>query len=313
MKFDFGEVLGRMWKIGWNHKVLWLWQMLPALTAIVFVPFFFLSNPFFLTSTLGPLNEFMSEPWVSIVFGLVTLLAFIPSIFLAVVIQLTTTYGAMKVEKGAEKLAFRELFTESLPYFWRILGLYAIFGGVWMVIWFGFMAFFMFTSIFTFGLGFICVIPFFLLLIPLLLVGYSVLELAQAAIVADDMGVVDAITHGWKLFRINWLGVVLLMLLLYVGMYIVSMMISLPMIFPMMMLPMGMNPMGLNPSSDVSPMISVLFLVFFTIMYMLMYVVQGILMTFFQSAWAVAYLRMNHNLNTPMILEKSSAEAGHGI
>jgi hypothetical protein len=222
-----------------------------------------------------------------------------------VVIQLTTTYGAVKVERGTEKLTFRGLFSESLPYFWRVLGLYAIFGGAWMVVWFAFMAIFIFSSIFTFGLGFICIIPIFLLCIPVLVVGYSVLELAQAAIVVDDMRTLDAIAHGWELFRANWLGVTLFMVILYFVMYILSSVFAFPMIFPMMMLPMGMDVPG-----DISTTMFVIFSIAFVAMFMLMYVVQGILMTFFQSAWAVVYMRLSHNMNTPIVLDEKPQEAG---
>lgn len=301
MKFDFGEVLTRTWKIGWNHKVLWLWQMLPALTAIVFVPLFFISDSFFTVFMQGPLSGDSSSPWLLTAFGLIAFFLFmIPSIFFAVMIQLTTTYGALKVEKGAEKLSFTELFRESIPYFWRVLGLYAIFGGVWMVIWVGFTAFFAVGVMAPFGLGLLCVIPFFLVLIPVVLVGYSILELAQAAIVADDMSVVDAISHGWKLFRINWLGVVLLMLLLFVAMYFLSTAASIPMMFPMFLLQFGMGMPG-----DANTDTNVLLVIFITIAYGMTYMVQGILMAFFQTGWAVAYLRMNQNDSiTPIILEE---------
>lgn len=48
MKFDLGEVLSRMWKIGWNHKVLWLWQMIPGASVIfVFPSFFYLLSCFY--------------------------------------------------------------------------------------------------------------------------------------------------------------------------------------------------------------------------------------------------------------------------
>ncbi len=305
MKFDFGEVLSRMWKIGWNHKVLWLWQMLPGSFSIVLIPLIFLANPFFGASLPEPLNQLANESWVSVALVALAFVVSIPIMFLGVIAQLTTVYGAVQVEKGAEHLTFGGLFRESMPYFWRVLGLYAIFFGVWMLIYFGFMAFLTAISFITFGLGMLCFFPFFLLLIPLSLVGYSVLELAQAAIVADGMNTVDAISHAWKLFRSNWLGIVLLMLVLYVGMYIISMMISFPMYIPMMMFGGGMNPLG-----DVGASFSILFLIFFVVVFMLAIVMQGILMAFFQSAWAVAYLRMNQNVNTPIILNKTSAEAG---
>ena len=138
MKFDFGEVLGRTWKIGWNHKVLWLWQMLPGLFSALLMPFMLVTNPAFAMFLPEPWNQYANETWVIVAFVALTFMLMIPIMFVGIIAQLTTTYGAVKVEKGAEKLAFRELFSESLPYFWRVLGLYAIFGGAWMLLWFGF-------------------------------------------------------------------------------------------------------------------------------------------------------------------------------
>jgi hypothetical protein len=77
------------------------------------------------------------------------------------------------------------------------------------------------------------------------------------------------------------------------------------MMFPMMMLPMGMDVPG-----DISTTMFVIFSIAFVVMFMLMYVVQGILMTFFQSAWAVVYMRLSHNTNTPIVLEEKPQEAG---
>lgn len=300
MKFDFGEVLTRMWKIGWNHKVLWLWQMLPGLFGVFILPFMFLGNPAFTMFLPEPLNELANETWVSLAFIAVTFILMIPIMFVGVIAQLTTIYGAVKVEQGAEKLTFRGLFSESLPYFWRVLGLYAIFGGGWMVIWLGFMAVTSVASIVTFGLSMLCMMPMFLLFIPLMVVGYSVLELAQVAIVADNMGTLDAISHGWKLFRANILGVVLLMIVLYFGLSILSSIFIFPMMFPMMLFPLSIDSQG-----NFNNLMLVFFLVLFPIMMVVMYVIQGILMAFFQSAWAVAYLRISAiDPNTPILVEE---------
>jgi hypothetical protein len=222
----------------------------------------------------------------------------IPAIFLSVMAQLTTTYGAIKVEKGAEKLAFMDLFREGLPYFWRGLGVYAIFAACWMVIWFGFMFFFMAGSMLTMGLASLCFFPFFFLLIPALIVGFSVVELAQNAIIADDMGVMDAISHGWKLFRANWLGVVILMIVLYFAMYFLSMIITFPMMFPMMFLPLGLDPRG-----EPSLVMMILFFAFTMLVILGSFIVQGISMAFFQTGWAVLYQRINRADNAPVTAE----------
>ncbi len=303
MKIDFGDVLGRTWKIGWNHKVLWLWQMLPGLFSIVIMPFMFLANPAFATFLPEPWNQYANETWFVAVFMGIMFILMIPIMFVSVMSQLTTTYGALKAEKGAERLTFCGLFSECLPYFWRVVGLYAIFGSVWMLFVFSFMAVTMLGAIATAGLAMICVMPLFLLLIPVITVGYSVLELAKAAIVADNMGTMKAISHGWKLFRINWLTVILLMVILYFAFSMLSSVVIFPMMFPMMLFPLGME---MGSQGDFNNFIPVIFIILFPIMFALMYVVQGILMTFFQSAWAVAYLRLNSDENTPIVVAEGN-------
>ena len=303
MKFDFGEVLSSTWKIGWNHKVLWLWQMLPGLFSLVLMPLMLVTNPAFAMFLPEPYDQYVSQTWVSFAFvGLMFILMF-PMMFIGVVAQLTSTYGALKVEKGGEKLTFRGLFTESLPYFWRVLGLYAIFGGAWLVIWLAFMAVIMLASIATFGLATLCMMPMFLLFIPFIVVGYSVLELAQAAIVADNMRTIEAISHGWKLFRANVLGVVLLMVFLYFALSILSSIFIFPIMFPMMLFPV----LGIDSQGNFNNLMFVFFLVLFPIIMFVMYIVQGILMAFFQSAWAVAYLRINAAYSEAPVLVEETA------
>lgn len=294
MKFDLGEVLTRMWKIGWNHKVLWLWQMLPGLL----MPILFIANPGFLMMMPEPFSSYADEPWVLFVFISMTFIFIVPSLFVQVMAQLTTTYGAMKVEKGAEKIGFRELFSESLPYFWRVLGLYAIFFGGWMAIYFAFIMVFFAGSMLTMGLASLCFVPFFFLFIPLVIVGFSVLELAQAAIIADDMPLMSAISRGWELFRAHWLGVVVLMIILYFGMTTISSLLVFPMMFPMMFLQIGM----IETQGNIGTMMLIFFAVFL-LMSVIIFAVQGILMAFFQSGWAALYLRINRTENTPVMAE----------
>jgi hypothetical protein len=305
MKFDFGEVLGRMWKIGWNHKVLWLWQMLPALFSILILPFSFLGNPMLIRLLPEPWNQFANETWITVVFAAIFFVLLILVMFAGVIAQLATTYGALKVEKGAEKISFRELFSESLPFFWRVLGLYFIFGGSWTLLILAFMAVNILGSVVTMGLASICFMPFFFLMFPIALVGYSVMELAQAAIIADNLGTMDAISHGWRLFRANWLGVVLLMVVLYFALSMLSSVFIFPMMLPMMLLPMGMDSQG-----SFNNFMPVFLIIFFPLIFVFMISIQGILMAFFQSAWAVAYMRLSNNANTPIVLEASPQTAG---
>lgn len=287
MKFDLGEVLTRMWKIGWNHKVLWLWQMLPGAVTFVVMPLFILSNPGFLMMMPEPFSNYADESWILLIFSGLMMVVTVLSMLLGTIAQLTTVYGALKVEQGAEKLSFLGLLNESKPYFWRILGLYAIFVGAWTVLYFAVMFLFMAGSMLTMGLATLCFMPFFLLLLPVMLVGYSVLELAQAAIIADDMRTFHSISHGWKLFRENWLGVTLLMLILYFGLTMLSSVAVFPIMAPMMAFPIMAETQG-----NINNFMMIFLLVLFPLALFLMVIIQGILMAFFQSAWAVTYLRI---------------------
>lgn len=301
MKFDLGEVLTRTWKIGWNHKVLWLWQMLPALVGIVFMPLFFIANPAFMMLMGMDTEAYWNTPWMPLgLMGLMFLL-FIPSAFLSVMAQLAVTHGAVKAERGAEKFSFTEMFQESLPYFWRVFGLYAVFFGAWFVLLFGFNIFVSLASMVTFGLASLCFVPMFLLFIPIMLAGFTVLELAQAAIVADDMGVMDAISRGWNFFRANVLGLIILMLILYIGMTTISSFFAFPAMIPMMMLPIGFA-----SQSEPNTIMFILFFAVFMLVFALIYLVQAILLAFFQIAWAVVYLRISRTDNSPIMAEPQS-------
>jgi hypothetical protein len=302
MNFDFGEVLGRMWKIGWNHKVLWLFQMLPGLLSFFFIPFFVLVNPAFAMFLPEPWNRLAYEPWVFVVSMVLMSILILPIMFVSVLAQSATTLGALKVEQGAEKLSFRELIKESMPYFWRLVGLYTVFGTAWILFFFLFMALSAGLSIITFGFGMICMTPLFLLSIPAVVVSYAVMELAKAAIIADDLSVNVSISKGWQLFRTNVLSIVVLMLILYFGMTAISSVVSFPMMFPMMLLPMSFNPQADFNNYSFIPFIVILLAIIFVV-FILMFVIQAILMAFFQSAWVVAYLRLDRGQNRPVLVE----------
>jgi hypothetical protein len=57
----------------------------------------------------------------------------------------------------------------------------------------------------------------------------------------------------------------------------------------------------------------IFFTVFFIIIpFMIIFAISfyGVFMTFFQTAWAVVYMRLSNNANTPMVVEEKSIEAG---
>lgn len=286
MNLDFGMVLTRTWKIGWRHKVLWLLQFFPFLTVIPTFPVMLLIGPGAQEFIPEPLNR-IDEGWMLGISLAVMLIFFFITVFATTLAQGATTLGVLKVERGAERLSFRELAAESLPYFWRILGLYTIFMVGWTTLVFGMVSLPALSSRFTLGLSFLCFIPLFLLMYPIMFVGLLIIELAQAAICVDDMRMLEAIAHAWRIFRANIWSLLLLDLILYFGMSTLSTLILFPVMFPIMALPMFL----IERTENFESMFPIIMLAWFP-MIILMYVVQGILLAFMRSAWVVAYLRL---------------------
>jgi hypothetical protein len=300
MNIDFGEVLRRTWKIGWNHKVLWLYQMLPGLLSLLMLPVFFLGNPAFAPLLPEPFNQTLPIEQFLVIHIIVMAILLLPIMFLAVLVQGATTFGALEADKGVAKFGFRATIKQSLPYYWRLFGLYTLFGTIWA----GAILVFMVLTIgvsFVVPLAGLCTVPMFVLIFPLALVGYSIMELAQAAIIVDDLTMQDALKKAWQMFRANILGIVLLMLMLYFAISMISSVFVFPLMVPMMFLPIW-----LENSADLRTPFLLVFFVFFPIMMIVMTAVQGILMAFFQSAWLLAYRQLGSGQTTAILAEANA-------
>ena len=139
MNFNFGEVLTRAWQIIWKNKVLWIFGILASCTrgnggggggggntGYQFSsgdgqsPF---SNQDF--SRIGQqIAEWVSENlWIiiAIIAGLFLVSLFF--YFIGFVGKIGLIKGIYQAETGIESLNFGELFSGSLPYFWRVFGL----------------------------------------------------------------------------------------------------------------------------------------------------------------------------------------------
>lgn len=298
MKFDLGEVLGRMWKIGWNHKVLWLWQMLPSLAIIFIFPSVFIYYPIFMRLIQDSELKTPIEPWMSISLNSMWILFGLAYILMWIFAQLTTTYGAIEIEKGIVKISFRELFHKSFPYIWRVLGLYFLYGGMWAL---GSVSFqFVFKVVYKDVSAFPKLL-LTLMSLPLTIawfVSICVLELAQASIVVNNAGVVTSVSHAWRIFKNNWWRMGIFMIILYFVLVIPWGLLLMPFF--------TLVPMSALFLSRVLDTNVIFFTVFFGIVPLIVILptsLSGFFMMFFQSAWAVTYLRLSNNANVPVIAE----------
>jgi hypothetical protein len=293
MNFDFGEVLTRAGQITWKHKVLWLGGVLVGLLGILSLPINFLINPSVFELQMTSPRELGSEMWRPLLGGVLIIFLSILSIPVNVVGMTLPSLGTIRVERGeTERLRFVELVKGTFPYFWRILGMFLIVGVGAFAVLGVFFACIALLSVVTMGIAALCAFPLFIVLIPLLILLYAVVEQALSAILVDNLSTLNALQFAWDLVKKNLGVMILLSIIIYVGSAIVSMIISVPLMIPMfsMMFKMGTPPDPQMMDDLFQNMTS--WMLAFSPIYL---VFQGILFTFIQSAWTLTYMRLTHS------------------
>jgi hypothetical protein len=193
------------------------------------------------------------------------------------------------------------LFREGLPYFWRFLGLMALFALCVMLISGVISSIQIAGSILTLGLASLCLTPLSLLMYPLLYIGIVWLEFAETAIVVDGRGVMDSIRRGWELLRANKMVVFVMALVMYMGVGMVSGLILFPFFIPFFFVPAFAVDQSLP--REVLWIAGICSAVLFPIVAFL----QGIVFVFMKTGWILTYLRLTEKqmsgLNPPVSLE----------
>lgn len=302
MNFDFGEILTRAGQIAWKYKILWLFSALPALLSFAFFPLAFL--PIFFTD-FDPYCEpfFVEQPIYIVLFVGFSVLISILSILLYAVSSASVTLGAAQAEGGAETLGMRKLFEDGRKYWLRVIGVVLLLSlGVWLVmtVIFGCMAL---LGAATMGIGFICLQPLFLLMFPLMLVLYGIIEESLAAVVVDDLGVIEAIQRGWELVRANFWRILLISLIVYLGVGVLSAVVIMPFMVPFFFMPFFMqDPSGFDART------MMLFVGGFILLFLpVMALVQGVTITFLKATYALVYLRLTRpREETPIPVEANA-------
>jgi hypothetical protein len=293
MNFNFGEVLTRAWQITWRHKNLWLAGIVVTLIGFLSVPISLLINPSF-SSFSDPAEVNQALPLIFLANGLV-LLVTILSIPVYVIGMSIPSLGTFQVEQGNEKVNFRALIKGVLPYFWRVLGIFML---VWVgafAVMMAFMVLIILLSVFTFGIGILCIFPLFILFIPLAILVYALMEQGVAAVLVDNLGFSSALQRAWELVKKNLGVMALLSMIIYLGATIISMILSVPLLIPMFGFIFNL---GSEPDLESLEMMTRnmnLWMLAFSPFYAIL---QGILLTYMQSVWTLTYMRLTRSPNT---------------
>lgn len=251
MNFNFGEVLTRAGQIVWKFKVLWIFGILAGCargggggnSGGGGNNGFNFSSP---NVPPGMERFFQNIADHAMAYSLVAItllcVVWVVALFLGTIGRVGLIRGAAQADGGTERLVFGQLFSESMPYFWRMFGLSLIIAlpvlilvAILVV---GMLAFLVPVAVTNGGetprFGFLAIIPIFAgcmcLLVPFLLVAGLIIRQAENAIVLEDLRVFPALSRGWEVFR-KGLGPILLMaIILWVISIVAGLIIALPII-----------------------------------------------------------------------------------
>jgi hypothetical protein len=181
-----------------------------------------------------------------------------------------------------------DLFRDSFPYFWRELGVIA---SIQFTVGLIFSAFFGCVAVGTFvtmGLASICVVPIQILIVPVVFLTLAVMEAAQTAVIAEDVGVIDALERALEIVREHFWKYVLITVIIYFGSSILSSFIVVPSIIPLFFFQVLIDPGG-NLNTQYLP---VLMGLFFCVFFPVMTLVSVVMQTIMKATLDLAYLRL---------------------
>lgn len=323
MNFNFGEVLTRAWQIIWKHKILWVFGILASCGRS--------GGNFNSNFNSGGGNGGGGQPtqippqmmrWLQtieqnlttiiIVVTAVVCVIWIVTIFLGAIGKIGLIRGTAQAEGGAESLVFGELFSGSVPYFWRMFGLSLILSIpaflvaiVVAVVVVGALAasggsdagvVAVFSSV-PLLIGCIC------LLVPVMFVLGMIFRQAENAIVLEEMGVLPSITRGWEVFKANLGPIILMAIILGVIGFVAGIVIAIPfflIVFPMMITFMVGQGQNMTPLY----LMGACLCVFIPVAWLL----QGIIIAYTESAWTLTYMRLTKPQDAaPAVVEANAS------
>jgi hypothetical protein len=312
MKLDFGRILTRSWQIIWKHKILWIFGILAGCANgnggsngggnNNGSSYDQNGNPQpFSDGQIEPLRrqfEDFFQQYMLIIIAVCILIVILSFAFYALGMmgRIGILKGVYKVENGAEALVFGELWSESLPFFWRIFGLNFLVGLAFAIIIIPLVV----VGIVTAGIGFVCLIPILCILIPVGWVVAIILEQAQAAIVLEDLNMMDGFRRGWEIAKSDIGGMIVMALILMIGGAVIGLIIAMPVIVAV--LPLIFSAPSLADATTIPATVWITIAccaIYFPVLLLL----SGILTAYTKTAWALTFMQLAKPAeNTPIVL-----------
>jgi hypothetical protein len=221
--------------------------------------------------------------WIFIVIGVAVLLLIVLSIFLGTIGRIGLIKGSYQAEMGAERLEFGELFSTSLPYFWRVFGLSFLVGLAFLLL---IVPFILFGAL-SAGVGLLCLLPLICVLIPVGLAVGIIIEQANRAMVLEDLGIFTGLRRGWEIARSNVGPLVVMALILGFLSLVLGFVFALPIflvVFPTIFA------FAMNEGQSFTPLYVAMACI--CLYAPVTWLLNGVLATYTQSVWTLTYMRL---------------------
>ena len=300
---DFGKVLSRAWQIIWQNKVLWIFGILAACgsrSGSFGSGFNYQGNSRDVQNLPPAFRDlfFQIQQWYGrtppdkiILYGLIFLaiLLLIVLIFWLIGIYGRTSliYGALQTESG-KKVTFRSVWHGGFSFFGRSVGLNTILSLVPIAVAVLVAAIVALVAIGTMGIGVLCLLPLICILVPVFLLYALYVEMANVALVAEDLAAIDSINRGWELFRNNLGSLIIMGLILLVGSILVNVIIAIPII--VVSIPFALSILNASDQELMRNLIIGLICAVAATPVLLLF--SGILQSYVHSAWTLTYLQL---------------------
>jgi hypothetical protein len=228
-KMDIGSVLSRAWQTIWRHKVLWIFGILAGCSgaggnAGNIQTSWQEEAPPELQQYFDRFSQ--AQDWqIALFVGillLIILVFVVLAIFFGTVGRIGLIQGAAQVERGATRLTFGELFSQSTPYFWRVFGLSLLVGIVTFFLVILLLLVVVLGSVVTLGIGAICLVPLLCLAVPVGWLVSVIVEQANVAIVLENRGIIAGLQRGWEVVRNNLGPIIIMGLILVLGVALIG-------------------------------------------------------------------------------------------
>jgi len=300
---DIFGIFKRAWDITWKYKGLWVLGILANCSggngggsgnAGRSVEYRMSGDDF--PQFQQWVNSVPEETWTTIGIGIGLGL-----LLLALLLLVLSTIGnggliaGFRMADSNQTVTLGRAFKEGGRHFWKLLAIQVIPVILSLLLLVPLFLGFATIGALTAGIGLLCLIPLFCLVVPAGILISIYIQITQIALVNDDLSIGEAFSKAWELVRAQPGNILIMALVLGIGNFIAGLALAAP--FFLMAIPFLISAVG---SGDTASTANLSVLLIGSLVYMpILLLLGGILRTFITGTWTLTYREMTATSELP--------------